>query len=198
MNQKQFIAVYLLAAAMILGLIMMMTSLWIPLKAIIAQELLEQSWEECEKTGQIKKPWPWADHYAIAKLEAPSLGKEQIILAGDSGRTLAFAPGLNEKAIYQKDAALVISAHRDTHFRFLKDVAIGDPLTLKTHQQKRQFEIVDAVVVDATQTRIQPEAFPEGLILVTCFPFDAMTAGGPLRYVVFAKEIKPQPKLYAM
>jgi len=36
------------------------------------------------------------------------------------------------------------------------------------------------------------------LILVTCFPFDAMTAGGPLRYVVFAKEIKPQPKLYAM
>jgi len=198
MNQKKFIAVYLLAAAMILGLIMMMTSLWIPLKAIIAQELLEQSWEECEKTGHIKKPWPWADHYAIAKLEAPSLGKEQIILAGDSGRTRAFAPGLNEKAIYQKDAALVISAHRDTHFRFLKNVAVGDPLTLKTHQQKRQFEIVDAVVVDATKTRIQPEAFPEGLILVTCFPFDAMTAGGPLRYVVFAKEIKPQPKLYAM
>ena len=28
------------------------------------------------------------------------------------------------------------------------------------------------------------------LTLVTCYPFDALVAGGPLRYLVFAKAIK--------
>lgn len=173
----------------LVGLGFLAQGLWIPAKAALAQILLQRSWEQSLETGIAQRPWPWADHRAVAQIEAPNHGIRQIVLSGDTGRSLAFAPGLNE-ASGQDNAATVISAHRDTHFRFLQDVEIGDPLVLTTATTEQSFEIVAAVVVNADEQRLDPSKFPEGLILVTCFPFDALDAGGPLRYVVFAQPLK--------
>jgi sortase A len=41
-------------------------------------------------------------------------------------------------------------------------------------------------VVDSRTAVIRSEARVTGLILVTCYPFDAVVPGGPLRYVVTA------------
>ena len=64
MNARRFYILYVLAAAAIIGLIMMLTSLWVPAKAALAQYLLEESWEHYQLTGDKRRPWPWADHYA--------------------------------------------------------------------------------------------------------------------------------------
>ena len=41
--------------------------------------------------------------------------------------------------------------------------------------------------MDSRRDVIPIEGDREELILVTCFPFDAIKAGGPLRYVVWAE-----------
>lgn len=196
MNTRLFYALYLIAALAVIGLIMMLTSLWVPAKAAVAQILLEDSWSHYQLTGEHKKPWPWADHHAVARLLAPRQNISQVVLSGDTGRSLAFAPGLTEGI--NSDAAKVISAHRDTHFRFLEDVAINDTLILEQGKGATQYTILATEIVDATKVKVDPSVIPNGLILVTCYPFDAPTAGGPLRYLVFAEKTTPTIQQYVM
>jgi sortase A len=42
-------------------------------------------------------------------------------------------------------------------------------------------------VVDSRTAVIRSEDRAAGLILMTCYPFDAVVPGGPLRYVVTAR-----------
>lgn len=65
---------------------------WIHAKAALAQWLLERSWQQGLAQGEAPPPWPWADTRPVARLLRPD-GGMQIVLAGDSGRVLAFGPG---------------------------------------------------------------------------------------------------------
>jgi LPXTG-site transpeptidase (sortase) family protein len=80
----------------------------------------------------------------------------------------------------------VYSAHRDTHFRFLKSVAIGDELEV-TRSDGRTFRYrADRTsVVRFDASGIDPLTDGYELVLSTCFPFDALTSG-PDRYLVHA------------
>ncbi len=79
----------LLAAAMMIAA----NAAWLPAKAALAQQLLHSSWQSAQADGGAHRPWPWADTHAVAKLVQPRLGISQVVLAGDSGRPLAFKPG---------------------------------------------------------------------------------------------------------
>ena len=170
-----------------IGLIMVGYALWIPAKAELAQAFLEIAWKKTIKSGQMHRPWPWADHYPIAKLKSTRHNIEQIILAGDSGAVMAFAPGENLEAKNVPDGSRIISAHRDTHFRFLEHTEIGDEISLIDKDGESTYQVIGHQVVDSRDHHLAPELNPNGLILVTCFPFNAIQAGGPLRFVVTLK-----------
>ena len=78
------------------------------------------------------------------------------------------------------------SGHRDTHFRFLEHLKPGDRVRLETTGGSRWYEIVQTDVLDSRSHELVIEPGIERLSLVTCYPFDSPTAGGPLRYVVTA------------
>jgi len=160
---------------------------WIPLKAGLAQVLLQRSWE-MQKSGRDTRPWPWADTHAIAKLEVPRLAIEQIVLEGSSGRNLAFGPTLAGNSEQLQD--WIINGHRDTHFRFLQDLQTGDQLRLETADGVQVFTVDTLEVIDSREVELVLEPDLLRLSLVTCYPFDAATAGGPLRLVVTAMPVK--------
>jgi sortase A len=85
---------------------------------------------------------------------------------------------------------LVISGHRDTHFRFLQELEPGDYLTLKTKNGIQKFDVIAGEIVDSRTTELVIEPGIKRISLVTCFPFDTLQAGGPLRYVVTARPRK--------
>ena len=172
------------------ALVLLVDALWIPAKAQVAQLLLDAAWEVTQRTGEPQQPWPWADHYPVARFSAPAFDIDQIVLGGDSGAVLAFAPGENLEAKSVEGGARIISAHRDTHFRFLKHISLGDELVLEDEQGVHRFKVVNTDVVDSKTTRIKPATNPEGLFLVTCYPFDALSAGGDERFIVTAVPIK--------
>lgn len=177
-------------ALLLAGAVLVIQALWIPLKAETAQLLLQRAWKQTQLDGEPHPPWPWADHYPVARLSAERFDIDQIVLAGDEGSSLAFAPGENMQAKSLSGAARIISGHRDTHFRFLRDVGIGDRFRISDSQGSAEYRVESVEVVDSTRVQLDPMALPDGLLLVTCYPFDALTAGGPLRYVVSASRIQ--------
>ena len=180
------VAVALLAA----GLSQLGQGGYIHAKATLAQVLLERAWDRSREGVAKSRPWAWADTWPVARLKVPARGIDQIVLDGGSGNVLAFGPGrLEGSATGASPGRVVISGHRDTHFRFLKDLRPGNLLLLQLADGgERRYYVVDARVAD---TRVQEGdgLYPrgDGLTLITCFPFDAVRPGGPLRYLVDAE-----------
>ena len=156
---------------------------WIPAKAELAQWLMERAWSRSLAGDGDARPWPWADTRPVAVLEIPRLGVRQLVLEGASGRNLAFGPA----ALTAIDAGdLVLSAHRDTHFRSLPALQAGDRLRVTTRSGVRTFTVHRMDVVDSREVDLVIDPLADRLTLVSCWPFDATAPGGPLRYVVTA------------
>ena len=126
----------------------------------------------------------------MAVLTIPAHGIRQLVLEGNSGRNLAFGPVFLDGTSNGLD--LVISGHRDTHFRFLASVQAGDLIQVTTRHSSRWFEVQEMDVVDSRYEDLLIEPGLDRISLVTCFPFDSLQAGGPLRYVVTALPVNPR------
>jgi sortase A len=162
---------------------------WLHAKAWLAQQLLAQAWDDSQQSCEAHKPWPWADTHPVARLQVASLGIDQIVLAGDSGRTLAFGPGWAESSARPGSSGTpVISGHRDTHFAFLRDLAAGDEITLQGVRGEARYRVASTRIANTDNETLEVGT-DDALLLVTCWPFDAMLPGGPLRYVVRAERI---------
>jgi sortase A len=177
-------------AAALFFLCLSLSAAWIPIKADLAQWLIERSWRAGVAGGTTKPPWPWADTRPAAVLIVPRLGIRQFVLEGSSGRNLAFGPVFLDGTLDGADR--VISGHRDTHFRFLRELRAGDRLQLTGRAASRWFEVRSLEVVDSRDRELVIEPGVERLSLVTCYPFDDPVAGGPLRYVVTAAPVSPR------
>ncbi len=161
---------------------------YIPAKAALAQVLLDLAWSHTEDSGDRVRPWPWAETWPVARLTAPRLGADLIVLAGAEGAALAFAPGhVDGTALPPAAGNTVVAGHRDTHFRFLKDLRIGDELWLESADgERRRFNVTDARVVHEDDLGPLAPTPEPALTLVTCYPFEAVWPGGALRYVVYS------------
>src|SRR5262245_58071359 len=160
-------------------------------KAWLAQRLLHRAWAASQAGGGAVKPWPWADTWPVARLSLPDRGVDMIVLADASGRSMAFGPGhVAGSAPPGSVGNTVLSGHRDTQFRFLKDLAPGDRIQLETVDGTvHDYAVADRLIVDARDVEILWDTDDPVLTLVTCFPFDAIVPGGPLRYVVRAVRV---------
>lgn len=164
-------------------------------KAELAQWLLEQAWHEMRMEYQAGKvaatvpPWPWADTWPMAKLHWPALDRELIVLAGASGRNLAFGPAhLSASVAPGQSGISVIGGHRDTHFAFLQQVVPGDEFFLETVDGSRTgFQVKEIHITDVRHSRIALDAAVPKIALVACYPFVDWQAGSPLRYLVIAE-----------
>jgi len=162
---------------------------YIHAKAGLAGYLLRSSWQETLEKGDTVKPWPWADTWPVARLIVPQHEIDLVVLEGDSGNVLAFGPGhMMLSSLPGQPGNAIISGHRDTSFRFLERVRVGDRITLQTGEGSMvHFKVVAVEIIDAALLDMNVEADIPLLTLVTCYPFDAVVPGGPQRYLVFAE-----------
>ncbi len=162
--------------------------LWIVAKAVAGQVLLQLAWQRSLESATPLAPWPWADTRPIARLYAPAQHANLLVLSGATGRTLAWGPGhLDGSAAPGGPGHAVITAHRDTHFAFLAHVAPGEEIVVeRVDRSRHRYRIVATTIVDHRALRLASDVAVPTLTLVTCWPFDAVNPGGPLRYVVTA------------
>ncbi len=166
---------------------------YIHAKAILAQVLLETAWDKTVHGQQEVKPWPWADTWPISRLDVPGLGIDRIVLAGASGSSLAFGPGhLFGTSLPGQQGNTVIAGHRDTHFRFLKDIQPGELIQLQSLSGRTiEYEVSETIIAHEKQAQYLANTSDNTLTLITCYPFNAIHPGGPLRYLVIAKQQSP-------
>ena len=159
---------------------------WIHVKAAAAQLLLERAWQQTLIDRQNNRPWPWADTWPVAELIVPSLDVSQVVLAGDSGESLAFGPGHSfASAMPEQRGTVMISGHRDTHFRFLQNLEKGERIILKTRNSIHFYTVSKTQVLNSRSFATDSDA--DELILVTCYPFNSAMTGGKQRYLVHAR-----------
>jgi len=177
-------------ALALVGLVLFAQGACIHAKALLAQVLLERAFAETIASGRATKPWSWADTWPVARIEVKRLGASAIMLAGSSGQALAFGPGHVELTPNAGERGVAVySAHRDTHFRFLKNVAIGDDIDITRNDGRTfRYRADGAAVVRFDASGIDPLTDGYELVLSTCWPFDAVTPG-PTRYVLHATMI---------
>jgi sortase A len=166
-------------------------SAWIEAKAWLAQGLIARAWDQSLAAEQPIKPWAWADTWPVARLLVPRLGVQRIVLAGVSGRTLAFGPGWAEQSASPGTTGrTLLAGHRDTHFHFLADLQRGDRLLLESDQGRIQpYRVVELMVVEADAGWLMAPGDQLELLLVTCYPFDTPVPGGNQRFLVRAEPI---------
>ena len=162
---------------------------WIHTKAIAAQILLDRAWQQTLIDHKQTRPWPWADTWPVAELIVPEIDIAQIVLAGDSGATLAFGPGHSfASALPDEHGTVMISGHRDTHFRFLQDLKKGARIILKTRTGIHYYKVTGTQVVDSRSFAV--DTSNDELLLVTCYPFNSAITGGTERYLVHAQRAR--------
>jgi len=188
----RFILPLLLALA---GLVLFGQGAYIHAKALMAQVLLERAFEKAIASGRETKPWSWADTWPVARIEINRIHASAIVLAGSSGQALAFGPGHVELTPEAGERGIAVyAAHRDTHFHFLRDVAIGDEIDVtRSDGQRFRYRADKTSVVRFDASGIDPLAGGHELVLSTCWPFDALTPG-PERYLLHATMIGPVSK----
>lgn len=175
--------------ALLAGTALTAYGLYIPAKAEMAQWLLQQAWEKRLAGADDARPWPWADTQPLARISIPDLNKNWIVMSGAHGRTLAFAPGhLEGSALPGRPGHSIVSAHRDTHFQALQQLSPDASIHVQEQNGAvSKYRVTDIRVVDSRKTRLSLNSDGRHLTLVTCYPFEARQAGGPLRFVVHAE-----------
>lgn len=154
---------------------------WIHAKAELGQWLLERAWREQRLEGEQVEPWPGAVSRPIARLRMPRLSIDHLVLEGLETPVLAWGPGMATGSAGHR----VIAAHRDTHFSFLRAVEAGDRFELVDESGQSQSWRVEAIeVVDSRRVGVDLDWPEKAVTLITCYPFDATTPGGPKRLIV--------------
>ncbi len=170
-----------------------LSGLYIQGKALVAQVLLSQAWQETLETGLPARPWWWADTWPVARMSLR--GREQIVLSQASGRALAFGPAhLPSSTPPGERGHVVITGHRDTHFRGIAGLRRGDLVTLEHQRGRDHYRVSHSEIMDLREGALSYRPELDLLTLVTCYPFDALSPGTPLRYLVHLNRMESSTK----
>jgi sortase A len=118
-------------------------------------------------------------------------GRAVIVLADSGGEGLAFGPThVAGSAAPGGPGTVVLSAHRDTHFRGLDAIGIGEILGLQSRDGKmRRYRVTGTKVVHKPELAIPAPGMGDALVLVTCWPLDGIDPGTNKRFVLRARAV---------
>ena len=112
------------------------------------------------------------------------------MLAGATGRTLAFGPGhLSHTPLPGEAGNSVISGHRDTHFAILEKLQVGDLVHTSTGSISSRYQVQEIRIAHENQIELTEDSGQDFLTLITCYPFNSIAPDPELRFIVRAKLI---------
>ena len=141
------------------------------------------------QAGRLSEPNVLAEGDVIGEVEVPRLGLDAIVVQGDSPANLRRAVGHRSKSALPGEwGNVALSGHRDTFFRPLRDIRLGDEITFKTREQSFEYRVESIEVVGPTDIQVLEPSTGHDLTLLTCFPV-YYVGPAPKRLVVRAREV---------
>jgi|SRR5690242_15326486 len=125
---------------------------------------------------------------SIGEIDIPSIALRAVVIQGSSPQVLRLGVGhLYETPTPGEPGNVVLAGHRDTFFRPLRRVAVGDAILLRTGGQTFRYLVQSTEVVSPKDVDVLKSSNGNELTLVTCFPFDYV-GPAPKRFIVHARE----------
>lgn len=122
----------------------------------------------------------------MAVIKIDRLNIEGPIFDGTDKITLDRGIGLVDGTAMPGEAGnMALSAHRDSFFRPLKDVVVGDRIELLTQKGMQAFEVSEITIVDSQDISVLDPTDTAVLTLITCYPF-YYVGYAPDRFIVRA------------
>ena len=135
---------------------------------------------------------PLVEGDVIGEIQVPRLHLKAIVVQGDSHTILRRAVGhIPETALPGTPGNVALAGHRDTFFRPLRNIKLGDTITLKTSNGDFQYLVESTQIVPSANVEVLSATPLPTLTLITCFPFDYIGAA-PNRFVVRARQVVSQ------
>jgi sortase A len=134
-----------------------------------------------------------AEGALIGEIRIPRLGLSAIVVQGESPKVLRHAVGhLLATSLPGEPGNVALAGHRDSFFRPLRNIQLGDAITIKTTDDEFQYQVESTEVVWPSDVQVVQRSSENILTLVTCFPFYYVGAA-PKRFIVRARQIGPPP-----
>ena len=174
-------------AGIVVGGLVILRPVYYYSKGILAQLLLNRTWENVKRTGHPQRAWSWAESRPVAKLRVPSIKMETVVLDGDMDEAMAFGVSVLNEGLDQKKN-IVLSGHRDSFFRQLELLKEGDLIDLELSDFEVSYRVQGASIVIPEDVRLIDFNKENRLTLVTCYPFNYL-GSAPKRYIVIAEKL---------
>jgi LPXTG-site transpeptidase (sortase) family protein len=137
-------------------------------------------------------PPPPAAGTTLGRLEAPSVKLSTVVLEGSDDGTLSRGSGHIEDTPFPGQPGNVgIAGHRDTIFRALRNIHIGDALEYKTADRLYRYRISKTLIVGPDDVYVLDPTPQPALTLVTCYPFE-FVGHAPRRFIVRADLVEEE------
>lgn len=126
----------------------------------------------------------------IGKIIIPKLKMEFPLIEGTDERELAKGVGHYSRSVLpgEKDNT-VLAGHRDTVFRNLKNVKIGDIIEIKTGAGTFTYKITKQRIVHKDDRTVIVPYDRAVLTLITCYPFNFI-GSAPDRFILIGEKVE--------
>jgi sortase A len=126
----------------------------------------------------------------IGRLEIPRLELTAMVMEGTGRTTLRRAVGhIAGTALPGQTGNVGISGHRDTFFRPLRKIRLGDTMAVTTRNGSFDYRVVSTKIVRPSDVSVLEAGDGEAVTLVTCYPF-YFVGSAPFRFIVRAERVQ--------
>ena len=142
-----------------------------------------------KQAGRLSEPHILAEGDVIGEIQVPRVGLDAIVVQGDSPANLRRAVGhISKSALPGELGNVVLAGNRDTFFRPLHDIRVGDMIEFNTSEHSFEYRVDSIDVVAPNDIRVLEPSTGRDLTFVTCFPFH-FVGPAPRRFIVHAREV---------
>lgn len=167
------------------GLFLVLMGIGLSLGSIVLQNILEM---EAAMVGPVSSSVERKSHFpspAVAKLSSLRFRRQMFVLTNGENNLLKGPVALTPPPSKSFRGNSIIAAHRDLHFRFLKDVRVGDDFSLHSEDGEYQYKVTKLSIVEIYDRTLLMPSRDSVLTLVTCYPF-YYVGSAPQRFIVRA------------
>ncbi len=142
--------------------------------------------EFAKRSSEPQRP---AEGALIGQIEIPQIGLSSVILEGTEPGTLRRAVGhVPGTALPGQPGNLCLAGHRDTFFRPLRKINVGDRVIVRAADSVAEYRVQSTQIVHPEDIQVLDNTPVDTLTLITCYPFRYIGAA-PKRFVVRAARI---------
>jgi sortase A len=140
------------------------------------------------KTATTRKP-ALAQGEIVGRIVIPRIGVSAMVQEGVDKKTLSRAVGhVPSTSLPGYGGNVALAAHRDTHFRPVKNLKVGDRIEMETAGATYKYRVEKMWIVSPKDVSVLKPTPGPALTLITCYPFQYV-GHAPKRYIVRATQL---------